>query len=169
MIMVKATRNDLKDIEKLYEESSKALDRKQIFQWDEKYPNRETFLSGIEGNEQFLFTDGGVLIGSVILNEKQSPEWNEVNWKYPQESALIIHALTIDASAQGKGYGRKVLRMCEEFAEEKSYASIRLDVFSENPAAIGLYEKYGYEKVGAVRFHFKPVGHQEYHCYEKKL
>jgi len=41
-----------------------------------------------------------------------------------------------------------VLLHIEEQIKNMGYLSIRLDVFSENPYALKLYEKNGYEKRG---------------------
>lgn len=169
MIMFKAKSDDIDKIEKLYNDSIKLLNGKKIYQWDHQYPNREIFKECIFHKEQFLFKDNELLIGSVILNEYQAKEWDLINWKYMDCKKLSIHALVIHSLLQGKGYGSMVLKMCEQYARENHYHVIRLDVFTENPIAIRLYEKNGYEKVGEVSFDCKPEGHQNYYCYEKEI
>jgi ribosomal protein S18 acetylase RimI-like enzyme len=40
--------------------------------------------------------------------------------------------------------------MIEELLREKGVESIRLDAFSLNPVALGMYNRLGYKKVGEV-------------------
>lgn len=169
MLMVKAKIEDLPQIEKLYADCIKALNQNEIYQWDDKYPNREMYKVCIEDEELFLFIVNGKIVGSVVLDEFQSDEWSALDWEYNEGSQLVIHALAIDPASQGKGYGQKVLELCEEYAINLNYHVMRLDAFSENQVALKLYEKNGYRKVGIIVFDSKPVNHQDYYCYEKKL
>ncbi|MDC7224573.1 MAG: GNAT family N-acetyltransferase [Spirochaetales bacterium] len=169
MKLIIADTKNLDTLENLYSCCIEDLNSRGIFQWDHKYPNRETHAAAIKAQEQYLIRDGEILVGAVILNESQAEEWESVNWQYEGKAPLVIHALALSPQVQGKGYGKKVLTACEEFGRKLGYESIRLDVFPGNPAALRLYEKQGYIKRGEVSFPYKPQGHQEYHCYEKKL
>lgn len=169
MLMLKARVEDLPQIEKLYTGCIEALNQKAIYQWDNKYPNSEMYKVCIEDEELFLFIVNNMLVGSVVLDEFQSDEWSTLVWEHNEGSQLVIHALAIDPTSQGKGYGQKALELCEEYAINLNYHAMRLDAFSENPAALKLYKKNGYRKVGTIVFDSKPVNHQEYYCYEKKL
>jgi ribosomal protein S18 acetylase RimI-like enzyme len=165
----KADTDDLGRIEKLYKDCRVKLMDCGLYQWDERYPSVGTFTESIGNQCQYLFEEGNLLVGSVILNEAQSTEWNAIHWHYQEDKVLIVHALAISPDSQGMGYGRQALKLCEAHGADNGYAAIRLDVFSENQAAIGLYEKNGFEKAGEVTFDFKPEGHQKYYCYEKRL
>ena len=145
------------------------LNKRGIFQWNENYPNSDSVAQCIDRKEQYLLQDGSELIGTVVLNEVQADEWSLVNWLFNEDASCVIHGLVIDPIKQGRGYGKRVLKLCEEHAKRQGYTIMRLDVFPENTAAVGLYQKFGYIKRGEVSFDYKPPGHQEYHCYEKRL
>jgi len=167
--MINARKEDLQQIERLYASCIKNLNVNKIYQWDERYPNSEMYKNCIEDEELFLFTVDGSIVGAVVLDEFQMEDWSALKWEYEQGPHLVIHALAIDPESQGKGYGQKALELCEAYAIRQSYANMRLDAFSENIAALKLYEKNNYHKVGKVVFEDKPVNHQDYFCYEKKL
>ena len=167
--MTLAGMDDFGRIEKLYGDCIADLNKKGIHQWDERYPNTATITDGIHSGCQYLFEEEHALIGSIILNQIQSEQWNSMPWKYALGKVLIMHTLAIDPAVQGKGYGQSALDACIAFGVDNGYAAMRLDVFSENPAAIRLYEKNGFERVGEVIFPFKPEGHQVYRCYERTL
>lgn len=167
--MIKAGMEDLDRIDALYKDCINDLLKNGIFQWDYRYPNIEFYKKCIGNREQYIIFDDEALIGSVVLNEAQDEEWSKVSWTYMDERTLVIHALAINPFYQGKGYGQKILDLCHEYGISNNYRVVRLDVFSENPVALHLYEKNGYKKVGEVTFAIKPEGHQLYYCYEKLL
>ncbi len=169
MALEKATPGDLESVESLYQSCIAHLNGRGIYQWNEAYPNRQTFIDSIAREELFLFNDREELVGAVMLNRVQAEEWKTVPWQFTRENPLVIHGLVISPDAQGRGYGKKLLALCEEYGRQNSFTAMRLDAFPENAAAVSLYEKAGYRKRGAVTFGYKPPGHREYHCYEKLL
>jgi len=165
----KATLQDLEQIELLYRSCINALNERGIFQWNEAYPNRQTFVDSIGREEMFLFHDEETLVGAVMLNTVQADEWEAIPWLFTEEKPLVIHGLVVSPLTQGRGYGKLLLAQCEDYARKNGFTAMRLDAFPENRAAVGLYEKKGYVMRGAVHFGYKPEGHREYHCYEKRL
>ena len=99
----------------------------------------------------------------MVLNEEQQPEYAEVSWEYPGR-ALVIHRLTIAPAFQRRGLATRLMDFAEEMAFAEGYNCIRLDAFTRNPAAFGLYERRGYRKAGVVRFRKGDL-----FCYEKKV
>lgn len=127
--MISAVMEDLDRIDKLYGNCIDELNRNGIFQWDYRYPNLDFYKRSISNKEQYIFLDDEVLVGSVVLNEAQADEWSKVAWNYNDERILVIHALAINPSYQGKGYGQKVLDLCHEYGISNNYRVVRLDVF----------------------------------------
>ena len=74
-----------------------------------------------------------------------------MDWNYPGR-ALVIHRLTIDPAFHRRGLAGRLMDFAEEFALTQRYDCIRLDAFTRNPAAFGLYDRRGYRKAGVVRF-----------------
>ncbi|MHC0035380.1 GNAT family N-acetyltransferase [Pseudoneobacillus sp. C159] len=165
--LIPATLAMLDRINDLYLNCREHLLAHNILQWDENYPNKDYFEHCIENQDLFVLKDDATVLGHVVLNEWQSEEWENILWQ--GINPIVIHSLIISPKWQGKGTGTRFVGLCEEYAREKGYKSIRLDAFSGNPTAIRLYEKLGYQKRGSVFFSSKPEGHQEYICFEKEL
>lgn len=159
--------SDVNAIERLYLSCKDDLLSRQIFQWDDTYPNRAYFEDCIKQGSVYIMKDGVHLLGVVVLDEWQSPEWREIEWYH--DSPLVIHSLMVHPEGQGKGLGRSVLEFSERLAIERGYASIRLDSFSGNEAAYIFYKRHGYVERGSVHFDSKPEGHERYVCFEKEL
>ena len=156
-------------IEQLMDGCKNTLIEEGIYQWDEKYPSRQTFQDGILQDQVFVLMEGEGILAIVILNEKQNAGWERIPWAHQKGKTLAVHSLAVKPECQGRGYGKKILEFCEEYAKENEYGNIRLDVFSENRRANELYRKQGYTKAGEIEYSFKPEGHRLYSCYEKKI
>ena len=165
----RATSEQIDAIEDVVVQCREDLAARDIPQWDDQYPNRAFFEQSLAAEQLFALTEAGEVVGVVVLNEAQAPEWSPVVWQDHVGPALIVHSLAVLPSSQGKGYGKAILNLCESFAQEQGYTSIRLDAFSENVAAVRFYERHGYTLQAEIQLLNKPVGHQRYYCYEKRL
>ena len=166
---VRATLDDLDPVTELMRRVTATLSTNGIIQWDAQYPSRAFLRDAITDGNLFLLTANGSIVGMVVLDEWQAPQWASVPWSSRDASVLVIHALAVDPSVQGQGYGVALLQHCEHFAQQQGYEALRLDVYAGNPTALRLYEARGYVYCGTVNFPSKPVGHQAYRCYEKAL
>jgi len=162
-----ANRSDLNTIEQIYIFCKEDLLARQIYQWDDTYPNRDYFENCIEDGSIYVMKDGEQLLGIVVLDECQSSEWDEIEWQ--GKKPLVIHSLMVHPSHQGKGIGKLVLHASERLAKEQGYTSIRLDSCSGNEAACSFYRRQNYFERGSVHFDSKPKGHERYICFEKTL
>jgi ribosomal protein S18 acetylase RimI-like enzyme len=168
MELCPAAPGDVDDVFAIYEACTAALLARGIRQWDPQYPDRAVARDAADRGELFLLVAGDRRLGSVILNRVQAPEYAAIPWQY-REPAMVIHTLVIDPAQQGAGLGRTAVVACEAFGRDRGFASVRLDAYPGNPAAIALYARLGYEYRGDVEFSFKPPGHQRYAVYEKPL
>ena len=143
------------------------LDARGIFQWDESYPSGEYFADALAVRTLFVLEDEGEVRAVTVLNEDVCEEWASIGWAYAHP--LAMHAFAVDPPYQRRGYGARLLRVCEDFARERGYGCLRLDAFSEHAAALHFYERHGYSYRGAFAAFDKPSGHQLYFAYEKAL
>lgn len=169
MEFARATAEQLDVIEDVVVQCREDLAAQGIPQWDPGYPNRAFFEQALAEDHLFVLTDEGDIKGVVVLDERQAEEWKPVVWQEGPGPFLIVHSLAVLPASQGKGYGRAILAFCEAFARVHGYAALRLDAFSENAVAVRFYERHGYRFCGKITLPFKPVGHQCYYCYEKRL
>ena len=163
--MIKKLSTDhLSDAFSIIESVIAKMNNERIFQWDEQYPAREIIEKDIVDGHAFGFFHLDELRGYIVLNEEYSPEYNSLEWNDKNGTALIVHRLSIKANCQGQGQGiaKQLMIFAEEYAKRNNYSSIKLDAFLHNKAALHLYEKSGYTKVGMVTFR-----KGEFNCYEK--
>jgi ribosomal-protein-alanine acetyltransferase len=66
------------------------------------------------------------------------------------------HILTVDVAPahRRKGIAQKLLNQIEELLKEKGVSECNLEVRENNAAALSLYEKLGYKKVGKLEKYY---------------
>jgi len=75
---------------------------------------------------------------------------------YVDRNALSGHILTIDVSPayRRKGIGQMLLQEIEKIFKAKGVKTSHLEVREDNVAAISLYEKLGYQKIGKLKNYY---------------
>jgi len=141
-----------------------AMRAADIEQWDDIYPDRQTMLQDAQDRTLYLASVDGELVGTLVVNDWQNPEYSEVPWTISAARVAVVHRLMIDPKHQGKGAARELMRFAEERARGLGFGVVRLDAFSKNPRALHLYQRLGYHDAGSVTFR-KGV----FRCFEKAL
>ena len=117
-----------------------------IEQWDEVYPAREDFAKDIEQGYLYVADKEDKMAAIYVISEECDDAYMNGQWE--NERPCIIHRLCVSADCQNEGVGKKVLEHIENQLVDMGYDSVRLDVFSENPYALKLYDNNGYTKRG---------------------
>jgi GNAT superfamily N-acetyltransferase len=139
-----------------------------IDQWDENYPDRESLDRDITKETLFAYRENGEVVGIIVLNETQDPEYAEINWSTSAaDRNIVVHRLAVSPDHQGKGIARKIMDFAEKWALENNFDAIRLDTFSQNPRNQRFYKNRGYTELGSVFLSYKKE--HPYFCYELLL
>lgn len=72
-----------------------------------------------------------------------------------------IHTIGVDPDNQRKGIGTTLLKALLDRADELA-APVFLEVRTDNEAAITLYERHGFERVGLRKRYYQPSGADAY-------
>jgi ribosomal protein S18 acetylase RimI-like enzyme len=88
--------------------------------------------------------EDGELLGYVQFGDVTIPEVEA----RPGDQSL--NRLYVDTALQGRGLGRRLLEAALQHPRLASASRIFLAVWDENDRAVGLYESYGFRKVGAT-------------------
>ena len=163
-----ATVDDLDAILKITKSCAKKLVSKNIFQWNEYYPNRNVFENDLYNKWLYVTVKENKVIGSICVSDLIDDEYATVKWLTPNNNNNIyIHRLAVDPDYQGVGYAQKMMYFAEEFAKKNEYKSIRLDTFSKNMKNQKFYKQRGYKKLGEIFFPNQSM--YPFYCYELLL
>ncbi|MCB0382006.1 MAG: GNAT family N-acetyltransferase [Psychroserpens sp.] len=160
----KATLNDIDRILDITKACADLMITKDVFQWNEYYPNRIAFENDIKRDELYVLEEENTIIGCVVISKLMDDEYIPVKWLTQNNSNIYIHRLAIHPQFQGKGYAQILMNYAELYAIENNYTSIRLDTFSKNLRNQKFYELRGYKKLGSV--YFPKQSEHPFYCYE---
>ena len=124
------------------------MDKANIPQWDEIYPDKSILKEDITKNQMYTGKIGQKIAVCFVLSEECDEEYKNGNWQYPKTRFTVIHRLCVNPEYQNQGIAAKTLEYIENLCKTQGYESIRLDCFTKNPYSQKLYNKAGYSIVG---------------------
>ena len=164
MTFRKAVAADLNAVVKIYKDAIEVMDSLGIHQWDAVYPSAETLRQDIENGSMYLGLMDQCIVSIFVLDPQCDELYGDGDWRHPSLPFSVVHRLCVNPACQGTGVATQTMRHIEGVLRDEGIAVIRLDAYSKNPAALRLYEKLGYVKVGEVPFR-KGI----FFLFEKKL
>ena len=166
MNIVLSKPNQVDEIFNLLQECGAHMRTQGIMQWNENYPLRINVEADIDNQSMFCMINENTVLGIVVIDENQSPEYAELSWKYLDEPILVVHRFAVLPSAQKMGIGKGLMNFALDFALKNEYKSIRLDAYSGNQRTLNFYKNRGYNKVGEIYFPYRTM---HFDCFEKSL
>lgn len=114
------------------------------------YPTAQSAEQAVQAGEMYILEQDGQLVASMVLNNNQAAEYQQMPWQYAAEpeQVLVIHTLCIPPEQSGRGLATQMLNFAKEFAQNTGCHVIRLDTYAHNEPAKRLYQKHGFHIVG---------------------
>ncbi len=114
------------------------------------YPTAQSAEQAINNGEMYVLEQNGQIVASVVLNNRQAPEYQQMPWLYAAEDnqVLVIHTLCIPPAQSGQGLATQMLEFAKNMAQNNNCQVIRLDTYAHNEPAKSLYQKHGFRIVG---------------------
>lgn len=163
----KATQEDIDAILYITQQCTVHMMNRNIFQWNENYPNRRAFINDLNRDELYVLELEGMIIGCIVISSLKDDEYIPIKWLTNADKALYIHRLAIQPVHQGKGYAQHLMDFAENLALKNNYSSVRLDTFSQNKRNQTFYESRGYQRLESI--YFPKQSEHPFYCYELLL
>lgn len=157
LIFRKAEMCDAKPVFDFVQNAVNVMIDQKIFQWDEMYPTYEDFELDIKNGEAFVaeitetkndFENRKKIAAVYVLNKNCDEAYKTGKWQYTGDDYIVIHRFCVNPEFQHKGIGFKVCSYILEQAKNDGIKAVRLDVFTQNPYSLRLYEKLGFKTTG---------------------
>ncbi len=159
-----ATPSDLPELMALFRAATREMDAQGILQWDEIYPDEPTIRADIFRGQMRVGTRSGKIAVAFMLDLCKDGDYEPAEWRYREPDFAVLHRLCVHPDFQGQGVAKEAMDFLEGAMLSSGIQTIRLDAFSQNPAALHLYESRGYVKAGEIRYR-KGL----FYLYEKRL
>lgn len=144
--------DDLDNICSMVKAAVDTMTEQNIFQWDDLYPAREDFENDIHKRQLYIGLAEETIAVIYVLNQECDEEYRNGDWKYTDTPFYVIHRLCVNPVFQNKGIAKNTLLHIEEQLKSMGAGAVRLDVFSENPFALKLYDGLGYIRTGSAHW-----------------
>jgi ribosomal protein S18 acetylase RimI-like enzyme len=110
---------ELDSVYSLVQEAIRHMEEQGIPQWDEIYPSKAILNADIENKQMYLIEAEGQVAGMTVINEDQSPEYADVDWKYDGR-ALVVHRLTIHPDFQRRKLASSLMTLLKRWRPLKT-------------------------------------------------
>ena len=159
-----AQKSDLDRVLQITRLCAREMESRKVFQWNEHYPDRQSFVNDINNSELYVYCIQDMVIGCVSICAFMDEVYSKVSWKTDGKNSVYIHLLAVDPKHQKQGIGSKLMDFAENESKLSGVESIRLDTFSQNIVNQNFYEKRGYVKLDDIYFPLQ--SEHPFHCYE---
>ena len=166
--ITRASEKDLNKVMEIVKLCTQNLIKKNIFQWNDSYPNLNTFNADVlKKNLYLLIAENQNIIGCVSITYEMDDFYKKIKWITQNKNNLYVQRLAIHPYFQYQGYGKRIMKFIEKKAILEKCNSIRLDTFSLNKKNNYFYENMGFYKIGKI--YFPNQSEFPFNCYEKPL
>ena len=124
------------------------MEKDNIPQWDEIYPDKTILEEDISKNQMYIGKIDNEIAVCFVLSEECDEEYKNGKWQYPDAKFNVIHRLCVNPKFQNRGIATETMKYIEELSKSQGYDVIRLDCFTLNPYSQKLYNKTGYSVTG---------------------
>ena len=169
----KAEKTDIKQIAAIYEHihNEESCGRLTTGWIKGVYPVEQTAADAVARDDMYVCEDEGSILASAIINYQQVDVYADGDFIYeaPDNEIMVIHTLTVDPKASGRGIGSAFVNFYEKLAAEKGCTALRLDTNEKNTGARAMYNKLGYREAGIVPCVFNGIPDVNLVLFEKRI
>ncbi len=159
-----AQKSDLERVLQITRLCAREMELREVFQWNEHYPDRQSFVNDINNSELYVYCIQDIAVGCVSICALMDEVYRKVTWKTNGKNSVYVHRLAVDPKHQKQGVGGKLMDFAEHESKLNGIDSIRLDTFSQNTVNQNFYKKRGYVKLEDIYFPLQ--SEHPFHCYE---
>ena len=166
-----ASEPDIPAMEAIAEQARAFLAKNGVDQWQDGYPVGRHFLIDIQRGECYVLTAGTDLLGFFILSTHPEASYAAITdgkWS-ADEPYAVIHRCAVADKWRGSGLADRMVKECEQLAQEQGVFWLRVDTHKKNKAMQGLLRRHRFQYRGNVLVTV-PEGHDPRRvAYEKRL
>ncbi|MBO3064247.1 GNAT family N-acetyltransferase [Staphylococcus shinii] len=163
-----ANKNDLLSILNIVGEAKVIMQQDNNNQWDEHYPLKEHFAVDLEKESLYVLEENNEIYAFIVVDQDQAEWYDNLEWPVNRQGAYVIHRLA--SSVSYKGAATQLFNFAVNLALDHDIHVLLTDTFALNKRAQGLFNKFGFSKVGEVEIDYHPFNKGEpFYAYYKKL
>ncbi len=148
----RATKEDLEEVLQLYRQAAEFLKKHNVDQWQNGYPNQQTFFDDLTKESIHVLCNKERVIGVATILDEIDHNYDVIEkGQWLQDGPYVcIHRITVDNSFKGAGHAKLFIEKSIDIANAKGYASIRIDTHPNNSIMRKFLKRQGFIKCGNI-------------------
>lgn len=135
-----AEERDIKAIAALLNACAQTMSNQGMHHWLDVYDEQSVTANLVSKTVYVLESDQQIL-GCIALGTDQADYYRDC-WPQAPKADYYITQLAVSPTAQGKGYGKRLMQHC---INKIGNASVQLDAVDHYPALLRFYQAFGFE------------------------
>lgn len=146
-MILKAKLEDKEEVLAIYNDARAFIKTYNSPQWQDGFPNEESFLSDLESLSLYVNKIGNTIVSvASIFNYESTYEIIDGAWQN-DENYAVIHRIATRRDARGKGYSKAIL---DYIHNELGFMNIRIDTHELNIPMLNFLNKNGFVFCGII-------------------
>ncbi len=146
MIITKASIDDVDDIINIVNQAKTYLKSQNIDQWQDGYPDKDTFLNDINKENLYIVKEENTVLGVFALANYEGNYDTIYHGKWRRDKTyVVVHRIAIDNQFKGKGVAKYIF----DYVKDK-YSYIRIDTHKDNLNMQKCLLKNGFKYCGII-------------------
>ncbi len=149
----KTEEKDLDAVMQIIDAAKEYLKAQEIPQWQDGYPNRESFQIDIKNESSYVLEENGKVLGTIAVYLNGDRNYCKIykgNWLSTDQPYAAIHRVAVDANRKGNGIAGKMIEEVVKLCLEKRIFSIKNDTHRLNQSMQKMLEKNGFKLCGII-------------------
>lgn len=153
-----STLEDLNAIMYLVNEAKSYFKEHGIDQWQDGYPNEDSFKEDIKNQHSYVLVDQEKIIGTMYSAIESEPAYADIkNGKWLTDTPYgVVHRVVVEASYKGHGLANLLLEYAEDQLRDLHVKSIRMDTHQDNKSMQRFLKKNGFIYCGEISYENAP-------------
>ena len=153
MIFRKTTVEDISSVLEIICQAQEYLKQKNINQWQNGYPNRDSIMVDIQKEYSYVMEENGVVIGTMAVVLDGEPTYEHIyegNWKTDGTVYVTLHRVAVHNAWKGQSIAGTMIEEVVAICQNYNIKSIRIDTHRENCAMQSMMKKNGFDYCGII-------------------
>ncbi len=150
----RAQTQDLAAIMKIIDDAKNLLKKNGSPQWQNGYPNRETFAQDIATQTNWVLINGNKVAATATLQLTPEPTYRNITqgqWQQPDEPYATIHRVTISSNYRGQGLSKLLFSNLLTVGQMQGIKNFRVDTHRNNKAMQHVVENFNFKRRGIIK------------------
>lgn len=152
--MHKVSLNNMDQVMQITNQAKELLKKNGSLQWQQGYPNEETFKTDIKNDALYGLYENKNLVGfgSYIFGKDENYVDIDGKWEIPaNDKDMAIHRIAVSENSRGKKYGGKILNYGIYHAKNHGCVTVKVDTHEKNIPMQKTIIKIGFQYKGIIK------------------